>query len=752
MARFLLCRSVLPVLLILVGPLAGCRRGGPPEVSQVTVEDLIADLDLAEVEQEPGLVDLGTPAARRFLRRGWSQDETAGERTFVWSDGPESEIEFFLAAARDIPLSFRGEPYQAAGTPPQEVALLLNGTPVGRWALRPGGGDARAVLPAHALRRNLNRLVLRYAWTRSPCQQTAGPCGDRRQLAVAWDSLRFDTGVDDGARVRAAGDQLALPFGSRLAVSLRLPARAVLALEDLRSRNDERGSLRVSLQPEGGAEQEISRLSPRAGRIRVELGNPGVELARVSLTAVADQPRHPPGSGLLLRHPRLAVPSAAGPVHALVASAAAAPRRPAPRQRPRNVIVYLVDALRVDHLGCYGYSRPVSPRIDAFARQATRFRHAVAQCSWTRPSVTTVLTGLLPRTHNVHGQRDVLAPDALTLAELLQSAGYRTAGFVTNPNVARSVGLAQGFETYRLLPGHRIAATDVNALAVEWLDSERKNGQPFFLYLHTVEPHAPYSPPPPFRQRFAAGVRDATLSRMRTLKRLHDGDLKPNPELRQALIDLYDAEIAANDAAFGELRDLLVRRGLWEDTMIVFLSDHGEEFLDHGGWEHGRTLHAEMLDVPLIVRIPGAGEGRIVERQVQHADVVPTILEALGLPLPAGVEGRSFLASIHGDAAPADEEEAYSWLDEFGVRASSVTTPAWHLIVAQAPTAERNLYDRRADPGERRDLEPDRPVRAGFLATRLRIAERPRAGTLRPAEGAMNAELRRRLQALGYAH
>jgi len=154
----------------------------------------------------------------------------------------------------------------------------------------------------------------------------------------------------------------------------------------------------------------------------------------------------------------------------------------------------------------------------------------------------------------------------------------------------------------------------------------------------------------------------------------------------------------------------------------------------------------------LIVRIPGAGEGRIVERQVQHADVVPTILEALGLPLPAGVEGRSFLASIHGDAPPGDDEEAYSWLDEFGVRASSVTTPAWHLIVAQAPTAERNLYDRRADPGERRDLEPDRPVRAGFLATRLRIAERPRAGTLRPAEGAMNAELRRRLQALGYAH
>ena len=739
------------LLVLLLGGLPACGRDGKPEAPRETLRDLTADFDLADLEREPGLVDLGTPAARPLLRRGWSQDETAGGHTFVWSDGPESEVEFFLAAPRDVPLSLAGEAYRFPGAPVQEISLSLNGKPVGRIANIAGRVDSTIVLSGRDLRAGTNRLALRYAWTRSPAEATAGEESDPRRLAVAWDFLRFGTGVDERSRARAAGGQLALPFGWRLSSYLRLPPGAELSIEELRSRDGRPGELRVLLQSEGGPQRELAHLKATGDAATVKLDAAGAEPVRLSLVAV---PGGAGGDGLLLRRPLVEIPRRADSHDRRPTAATAAPaalRRPAPGVRPRNVIIYLVDALRADHLGCYGYGKPVSPRTDAFAREATLFRHAVAQSSWTRPSVATILTGLLPRTHGVHRRRHALAAQAVTLAEVLHERGYRTAGFVTNGNVARGFGFAQGFDTYRLLPRKRSAATDVNAQAAEWL-ATAKGGAPFFLYLHTVEPHAPYTPPPPFRQRFAPGVRGEELTGMHVFKLLREGRLAPTPALRRDLLALYDAEIAANDAAFGELRDLLVRRGLWEDTMIVFLSDHGEEFLDHGGWEHGRTLHAEMLDVPLIVRIPGAGEGRIVERQVQHADVVPTILEALGLPLPAGVEGRSFLASIHGDAPPGGDEEAYSWLDEFGVRASSVTTPAWHLIVAQAPTAERNLYDRRADPGERRDLEPDRPVRAGFLETRLRIAERPRAGTLHPAEGAMNAELRRRLQALGYAH
>ena len=738
------------LLALLLGILTGCGEGAKREPARRTLLDLTADFDLADLEREPGLVDLGTPAARALLRRGWSQDETEGNHTFVWSDGPESEIEFFVSAPRNLPLTLRGDPFQFPGAPPQAIDVALNGKPAVRISAIQHRFNGGFTLQGRDMRAGTNRLTFHYGWTRSPQEVTGGQSPDRRRLAVSWDSLRFGTGVDEGARARAAGDQLALPFGWRMSSYLRLPPGAVLSIAELRSRNDQPGELHVVLQPEGGAEREVVRLKPKGDAETVKLDAAGTEPVRVSLVAVSGGSG---GDGLLLRRPRIEVPRQAEP-HDRQPAATVAPaalRRPSPVKRPRNVIIYLVDALRADHLGCYGYGKPVSPHIDAFAREATLFRHAVAQSSWTRPSVATILTGLLPRTHGVHRRRHALASQAVTLAEVLHDRGYRTAGFVTNGNVARAFGFAQGFETYRLLP-HRHSALDVNARAAEWLAGGDR-AAPFFLYLHTVEPHAPYNPPPAFRRRFAPGVRGEELTGMHVFKLLREGKLAPTPALRQDLLALYDGEIAANDVAFGELRDLLVRRGLWEDTMIVFLADHGEEFLDHGGWEHGKTLHAEMLDVPLIVRLPGAGSGRIVERQVQHADVVPTILAALGLAVPAGVEGRSFLAAIDGDGAPESEDaEAFSWLDEYGVRASSVTTPAWRFIAARAPVIGTNLYDRRADPGERRDLATDRPVRAGYLGARLKIAERPRAGALRPAEGAVNAELRRRLQALGYVH
>ncbi len=685
-------------------------------------------------------MDVGTPEARAWLRKGWSRDEVGGGRTFAWSDGPESEVELFLAVPRDVPLTLRGEPYKALGVPPQEVSLVLNGEAVGQ--VFPGAQDSRVVLPERLLRAGTNRLVLRYAWTRSPWQETGGQADDRRRLAVAWDVLRFETGVDEQGRVRAAGDQLAIPFGWRVTTYLPVPDGAVLSWEDLRSRDGRSGELWVGLQTEDGDSEDGVRFDPKGGPAQVEVK--GADLVRISLAAVPDEPGEPAGSGLVLRRPVLqapAVPKEKAPVAS----------HPSNTNRPRNVIVYLVDTLRADHLGCYGYKNPISPRIDAFAKEATLFRHTVAQSPWTRPSAATILTGLLPRTHGVQRKKHALAPEAVTLAEALKDHGYRTAGFVTNGNVARSFGFAQGFETYELLGRRRSAATDVHARAAEWLEKEWKGDAPFFLYLHTVEPHAPYAPPEPFRQRFAPEVRDEALTRMRFLHQLEEGIVPRIPGLRRNLLALYDAEIAANDDAFGKLIDLLRQRGLWQDTVVVFVSDHGEEFFDHGGWEHGKTLHTEMLDVPLMIRVPGVGNGQSVDRQAQHADVVPTILDALGIPIPPAVEGRSLLPWMTGDSKSEDAEEAaFSWLDEYGVQVASVTTPGWRLIEQRSPGFDRSLYDRRSDPQEQSAV--DRPVRSGYLATRIKAEEQPRKGMLKAREGVMDPELRRQLRALGYVH
>ena len=746
-------RSLLSFPLLFL--VAGCGGRKAPDVPRETVRDLIAELDAAEVQREPGLVDLGTAGARPLLRRGWSLDETDGGRTFVWSDGSESELDLFFATPRDVPLTLKGSPYPASGAPAQEVTLVLNGETVDRVTMPPDGGEARAVLPERHLRAGENRLVLRYAWTRSPWEESGGQNDDRRHLAVAWDLLRFATGVDEQGRVRAAGDQLALPFGWRIDSYLRLPAGAALSLASLRTRSEAAGELKVTVQPEDGEEREVGRLRPDGRPAILELGETG--LTRLSLMAVPDDPGKSTGSGLVLRRPVLAAPRsknapASVPRRTVAAAALRQPNPLAPVTRPRNVIIYLVDTLRADHLGCYGYNRPVSPRIDAFARQAIRFRHTVAQSSWTRPSTCTILTGLLPRTHGVNGRRDVLSEAAVTLAERLREKGYETAGFVTNGNVARGFGLAQGFGTYRLLPQKRSAATDLNAAAAEWLATGWTKNAPFFLYLHASEPHAPYNPPPPFRQRFAPNAQDEILTRLGFLKRLERREVEATPELRRNLLDLYDAEIAANDDAFGALLDLLVERGLAESTAIVFLSDHGEELYDHGGWEHGKTLHAEMLDVPLIVRAPGLAADKVLEQQAQHADVVPTILDLLGLPVPAGLEGRSLLPSMTGIDANGEEAEAFSWLDEGGQRSAAVTTPAWRLIDNRLPIPQRLLYDRRADPTERHDLAGERPVRTGFLGVRLRSEERLRKARLRAGEVTLDPELRKQLEALGYLH
>jgi arylsulfatase A-like enzyme len=706
------------------------------------VRDLIADLDLAEVQREPGLVDLGTPGARALLRKGWWLDEGRAGQTFVWSDGPESELAFFLARSRDIPLTLRWVPYTEPRKPAQTVTLVLNGETVGQVTAAAGRNEARMVLPGNHLQAGENHLVLRYAWTRA-AWSGSGEISGRHRPAVAWDFFRFETGVDEQSQLRAIGDRLALPFGWRMNFYLRLPARAVLTMDGLHLHGGQRGELRVTLRPAGGVEQELGRLHTGSGPSALKLPDEGDLPVQLSLIAVPERTAGPSGS-FILRRPAIFASTGARP--GLARALPAALRQAHPGARPRNVIIYLVDTLRAGHLGCYGYSRPVSPHIDAFAREAALFRHTVAQSSWTRPSTTTILTGLLPKTHDVFGHRDALPPQAVTLAERLQVRGYHTAAFVTNPNVAPDFGLDQGFEIYRLMGKKHRAATDVNRRAADWLDNEWKKDAPFFLYLHTMEPHAPYSAPLAFRQRFAPGVHESWMT-MDILEQLEDGDLKATPGMRQSLTDLYDAEIAANDEAFGALIDLLVQRGLWDDTVVVFVSDHGEELADHGGWEHGKTLHNEMLDVPLIVRVPGAA-GRVVERQAQQVDVVPTILEALGLQIPPGLEGRSLLAS--DDGTNPQDRPAYSWLEEISLRSAAVTTPEWRLIEKRFPIPGSFLYDRRADPGELRNLAGERPVRAGYLRAQLRAAERSRQGMLQARETTLDNDMQTQLKALGY--
>ncbi len=423
-----------------------------------------------------------------------------------------------------------------------------------------------------------------------------------------------------------------------------------------------------------------------------------------------------------------------------------------------NVVLYVVDTLRADRLGCYGYPRATSPRMDAFARSALVFPDAVAQSSWTLPATASLLTGRTPPRHGAVDVDTQLRPDAVTLAERLSVRGYRTAAFVTNSLVSQSYGFERGFSEFHLYaekplerPATYLPARRLDGRLRRWLE-RNATGAPFFLYVHATDPHWPYVPAPrharPFRSTARSDDEERAVVRAAGayfFGNEHHGERPTTmPKERVAVLsDLYDGEVRAADEAFGSLLDDLDRLGLLEQTAVVLTSDHGEDFLDHDGLGHGQTLHEEVLHVPLLVRLPGGVRGgERIERPVQQVDVAPTILDLAGVAFGDDVEGRSLLDTIDTN------REIASHLDHLGVRFDSITTERWKAIrdlgrrAAVAPLA---VYDRFADRPERHDLAPERTVLAGYARQRLR-----RAVTSLAPGPEVDAAVLARLRALGY--
>jgi arylsulfatase A-like enzyme len=409
-----------------------------------------------------------------------------------------------------------------------------------------------------------------------------------------------------------------------------------------------------------------------------------------------------------------------------------------------SVVVYLVDALRADRLGVYGHGRDISPRLDAFASRATVYERALAQSSWTRPAVASLLTGLRPEVHGANRRLDRLGDGPAVLPELLAAAGYQTAAVVANPNASAEFGLGRGFESFTLMAWDERRSERLNAVALDWLD-RRDTERPFLLWIHTVDPHLPYDPPPRLRARFAPSV-VGDLGTTERVGALQARDLEGEERLASDLLDLYDAEVASNDAAFGELLDALEARGLLDGALVFFLSDHGEEFFDHGGWIHGHTLYREVLHVPLVVKWPGQRVGRRVASPVQQVDLLPTVMDLLGLPAPAGLHGASLLGALPEDRPIAGHLEVDEW------RAASVEVGSYkavrhgHLGYPGRP----ELYRVDDDPRELEDLAPALGVLAGTLLTESRAAILGEEDRFHGAEAVIDAEMRRRLEALGY--
>lgn len=441
-----------------------------------------------------------------------------------------------------------------------------------------------------------------------------------------------------------------------------------------------------------------------------------------------------------------------------------------PSANAPNVILIAVDTLRADHLSCYGYAAIATPHVDGLAADGVRFANAFSQASWTRPSMATILTGLYPSSHTTVHKADRLPDRVETLAERLGAAGYYTAGFVDNANLAPGFNFQQGFVEYRFLApdlfffadepaaqltlysGLRLVRERFLARYVDvrnyyqpgetvrgevegWLANGAER-RPFFLFVHFMDPHDPYFVHPYNGEGYARVAYP-----------------NPSPAEAEKLRRLYDGEIVYLDAQLGLFFDTLRKRGLYDDALIILTADHGEEFHEHGGWWHGTTLYDEQMHVPLIVKLPaGRAKGEVVSALATSLDIVPTVLATAGVGVPTDLPGRVL---PHDDRTLPARDSVFAEEDFEGNLLAAVRTPAWKLIAANAGNPRglksRELYDLGADPGEQHDEAASKPTERETMEAamgRATLEARAHTGAAEAAE--VDEAAKERLRALGY--
>ena len=419
-------------------------------------------------------------------------------------------------------------------------------------------------------------------------------------------------------------------------------------------------------------------------------------------------------------------------------------------------MVVVVDTLRADHLGFYGYERPTSPGLDEWAARGAVFENAWATSPWTLPSFASIYTGELPSRHEAaripsEGPGTVvgkLADDTKTLAELLRERGFATAAVVNNPFLEAKSGIDRGFDVYDYHPSRnhdKRRAAEVVDRGLEWLESTAD--APSFLLLHFFDPHMDYSPPPSTRGRFTAGYEGSLGYPVSDRRGIRRGRLARREEDRAFIIGAYDEEILYLDGEISRLLERLDASGRLDETLVMLVADHGEELFDHGGFEHGRTVYQEVLRVPFVVWGPGVEAGR-VDAPASIADVLPTVLDALVLPPRPDLAGRTVWPLLRGERQGASGSVVAENTVQGPEKRALLRWP--HKLLVDEGSGEVQLFDLSMDSRETHDLAEEMPR----LVDALRVELDASTGERRLADAAERIEFSEdvvdRLRSLGY--
>jgi len=695
--------------------------------------DLVREI-AARIHEETQIIDFKKVAnPQEYFLQGWSFPQ----ENHTWAQGKNCSIAFYRydtkndleveAVCRTIPSRDRRK---------QLVSVFLNGNSVGSFIPDPMSFQSvRLILPSSFFIVGRNIIEFRSSYTSKPSEILSGS-RDSRDLSVAFQRIEFKQHlshfVDKGLLQKA--NSTFITFG-------RLPAQFELFIqyENLRDTTSS-----IILTSELNERKTIS-LSPRKNSYKktIHLKNEGIYELRFGTKGRQDS--YAIWSQIEVRIPKRSTDNLSKVKNV-------------PHSKKPDILLYVVDALRADHMSCYGFQRRTSPNIDKFSQENALYLNAYSNASWTKPSGASILTGLYPKYHKTMKRDDRLPNEVVTLAEKLQEIGYYTIAFIGNGNLSHVFGLDQGFDLYKEFFGtypysQHVQSDTINEKVFEFFKEflSQEERKPLFMLIWTVDPHDPYTPEESVKSLFDIHrYTPIDTYDFRLLGKIRNGYIRPSKSQIEFMKIRYDQEIYFNDKSFGELVNVMKNYGIYDNSVIIFTSDHGEEFFEHGGVAHGLTLYNDQIKIPLVIKMPEI-EKKIHKERVQLFDIYPTILDMLKLKPSYELDGTSFLSSPDPNRTLYFEEEldlndlnAVLYRDKkliynrhFNRPPSSKSVPALELF-AQNDTFELNCLPFGGHPDQMRlqELFSFRNNRDKFGIKRQGVS--------------IPAELDEKLKALGY--
>ena len=709
--------------------------------------DLLALVHLADVNHHGLYMDFGTPARMHYTLGRWHsgflRDVTAGQRDFT-RIGTDARAWFHLDEQRAVTLRVRGRPLGS-----NNVNIYLNGRRAGVAAFSPGGvQEVDVSIERSLVRAGENTLMLRSSDTRTVQGEEVAA-----EIDSIWvlpetvpegelDPPRYTELVQDLDVGGESRRSVVLPGPSTIRWYAEVPENGRFSLGFGAAGEGER-TIRVTATPEGAEAVSLHEGAVTgAWQDRVlDMTSLAGEIVRIEVAVEGEGEIGISGPAVVVPMPETALADA----------------------EARNVVVLLIDTLRASKLRAYNpRSRVETPTLDAFAGEAAVFEHAQAPENWTKPSVASVLTSLTPTTHNTKEQSSSLPQSALTIAEVFQRNDFATGSFIANGYVSDRFGFDQGWDHYTnyIREERNTTAGNVFREAATWIEEHRE--ERFFAYIQTIDPHVPYDPPDDLLAHYHPGPYTGPISPRRTGLQLEDvkrGRMTLTPADVRRLEALHDGEISYHDREMTTFVARLRELGLYDNTIFVVTSDHGEEFNDHGSYGHGHSIFQELLHVPLMMRWNGVIDPLRIGPTVSTLDIAPTVLEATGVEIPEEFEGSSLLTTARGHMRPGP---AIAFSDKLDDR--RVATAAGYKLVVRANLTWA-IFNLRDDPGEQDQVDSGSryPIALRYLrglyGQHLGASDRGNwlhAGTgeasrtLPQAESQIDAEMCQQLLALGY--